>query len=335
MISDQSIQKLIDSKTKPIGALGDLESIAFQICQIQNTLSPTLNQPHILVFSADHGLADSGVSAYPKAVTAQMVLNFINGGAAINVFCAQHDLELKVIDIGVDFDFDASAPIEHRKVALGTKNSTTNQAMSCAELEKCQQHAAELVNEAHAKGCNIIGFGEMGIGNTSAATLIQHYLLDVPLEECIGRGTGLDDKGLEHKLAILKQVSSHHSELSGVDNIVRAVGGFEIAAISHAMIEASKKNMIVLVDGFIASAAALCASKKHLDCRHNMLFCHASHEHGHRQLLEALDAKPLLDLNMRLGEGSGCALAYPLVLSAINFVNQMASFESADISNKN
>jgi nicotinate-nucleotide--dimethylbenzimidazole phosphoribosyltransferase len=334
MISDQSIQQLIDSKTKPLGALGDLESLAFQICQIQNTLSPQLSKPKVLVFAADHGIADSGVSAYPKAVTAQMVLNFINGGAAINVFCAQHNIELKVVDIGVDFDFDSSIAIEHKKIARGTANSTTHQAIQDSELKECQRHAVDLVDEAHAQGCNIIGFGEMGIGNTSAAALMQHYLLDIPLEDCIGRGTGLDDEGLRHKLTILRQVCQYHGALSGVDDIMRAVGGFEIATMSHAMIEASNKNMIVLVDGFIASVAALTACREKPECRKNMIFCHTSHEHGHRELLKALNAKPLLDLNMRLGEGSGCALAYPLVLSAVNFVTQMASFESAAVSHK-
>lgn len=334
-IPENSIQALINNKTKPLGALGELETLAFQVCKYQNTLSPVLTNPHILVFAADHGLSTSGVSAYPKEVTAQMVLNFVGGGAAINVFCRQHEITLDVVDAGVDFDFQASLAIEHCKVAAGTKNCLNEPAMSSAQLASCFERADTLIGVRANAGCNVIGFGEMGIGNTSSAALILHHILKLPMHECVGRGTGLNDEQLAQKLATLCQVAKLHGELNTPKAILKAVGGFEIAMMTQAMQSAYERGMLILVDGFIASAAALLATRMNPSCRRGMIFCHQSEEPGHIHMLAELNAQPILKMGMRLGEGSGCALAYPVLKSAVNFVNEMASFESAEISKQN
>ena len=334
MISDAVIWELINNKTKPIGALGDLELLAFQICRRQNSLTPKITNPNLLVFAADHGLTDSGVSAYPKAVTAQMVMNFVAGGAAINVFCRQHGIALNVVDAGVDYDFPAGLDIHHSKVAKGTQSCLTADAISTKQLDACFEYANQHIEQLRKTGCNLIGFGEMGIGNTSSATLIAHYLTGKALNEITGKGTGLDNKGLNNKLEILKQVVSYHGHIDSPEAILRAVGGLEIAMMTQAMIAASEADMLVMVDGFIASAAALLATRLSPTCRESMIFCHQSEEPGHKYILEHLNAKPLLTLNMRLGEGSGCALAYPLIISAVEFVNKMASFESAQVATK-
>lgn len=332
MISRQQIQHMIDQKTKPIGALGQLEQIALQICQVQQTCHPELKNPHMIVFAADHGLATSGVSAYPQEVTSQMVLNFVAGGAAINVFCRQHGLELKIVDAGVATDFDPTLNIVHRKIAKGTRNTLEGPAMTREQLAHCFEQGADLVREARSKGCNIIGFGEMGIGNTSSATLIEHYLLQLPLADCVGRGTGLTEAGLKKKLAVLQEVVQKHGSLDTPQTVLQHVGGFEIAMMTQAIIEAASLGMLVMIDGFIASAAALCACAIQPQTRDNLLFCHQSNEAGHAALLNHLEAHTILKLDMRLGEGSGCALAYPLIQSAVQFVNEMASFESASVS---
>jgi len=331
-MNEQDIQKIIDNKTKPVGALGQLESLAKQICLVQNTDTPILSRPCILVFAADHGLAYTGVSAYPPEVTAQMVLNFANGGAAINVFTQQNEINLEVIDAGVNFDFNPALPIKHHKIAHGSRNSLEENALSSAQLTQARTLASTLVQEQASMDCNIIGFGEMGIGNTSSAALIYSLLCDVDLESCTGRGTGLDDQSLQRKVNILNQVKEKHAQAKTAEEVLSAVGGLEIACICYAMIEAKKNNMLIMVDGFIASAAALLAARIDARTRDNMIFTHLSDEHAHKSMLEHLDATPLLQLSMRLGEGSACALAYPLIKSAVEFVNKMASFEGAEVS---
>ena len=334
MTLTDNIKQTIDNKTKPLRSLGQLETLAEQICLVQETTQPSLSHPSVIVFAADHGLADSGVSAYPKEVTAQMVLNFVNRGAAINVFCQQHNLKLQVVDAGVDNDFDPSLAIIDKKIAHGTANCLRQKAMSTEELDKCFETGRSLVDNLHSEGCNIIGFGEMGIGNTSAAALIMHYVLGLPLNECVGRGTGLDDEGLNKKLAVLSSVTQFHGKLETPKKILEAVGGFEIAMMCGAILRAAENKMLVLVDGFIASSAALLAIKLNSHCRKNMIFCHQSEESGHAKMLNAMEAQPLLNLGLRLGEGSGCALAYPIVASAVHFINEMASFDSANVSQK-
>ncbi|WP_422362389.1 nicotinate-nucleotide--dimethylbenzimidazole phosphoribosyltransferase [Reichenbachiella sp.] len=331
---DAAINHKIDFKTKPIGALGQLESLAKQICRIQQTLSPELKNPSLVVFAGDHGLAKEGVSAYPQEVTHQMVLNFLSGGAAINVFSQQHDIDLKIVDAGVNFDFGNQSDLTNAKIDMGTANSLIDAAMTEAQFDQAIQKGAEIVNQIHVNGSNIIGFGEMGIGNTSAASLIMSHICNLPINECVGRGTGVDDAGWRKKIEILEKVQEKHSSISNTSELLQAVGGFEIAMMTGAMLQAAANQMIVLVDGFIATSAYLCAQSFHPNIQHYAIFCHQSGESGHQQMLAHLKANPLLQMNLRLGEGTGCALALPLIRSAVDFMNKMASFESAGVSNK-
>lgn len=334
-ITSREIQAKIDLKTKPLGALGTLEKLAFQIASVQDTLSPQLMNPHIIVFAASHGIASEGVSAYPSEVTPQMVLNFIGGGAAINVFTRQHGINLLLVDAGVDYDFGKNEKLIDAKVNFGTKSFAKQPAMTDAECRQCLEKGAELVRQVRETGCNVIGFGEMGIGNTSSASMIMSRLLDIPLAECVGKGTGLDDARLARKIAVLSDASAYHQHIGNApESVLATFGGFEIAMMCGAMREAARLGMLVLVDGFIASVSYLSALKMDPSIRRNAVFCHQSDEKGHRLLLQSLEAEPLLKLDMRLGEGTGCALAYPLLQSAIAFLNEMASFESAGVSQK-
>ncbi|WP_069470952.1 nicotinate-nucleotide--dimethylbenzimidazole phosphoribosyltransferase [Candidatus Marithrix sp. Canyon 246] len=328
----KALQEKIDNKTKPLGALGELETLALQIGNIQNSLNPKLSNPTILVFAGDHGV--EGVSAFPSEVTAQMVLNFLQGGAAINVFCQKHDIAIKIIDAGVNYDFQSQAQLIDAKIAKGTKNYLHDSAMTMAELDLCFDKSSEIIETVYQGGCNIIGFGEMGIANTSSASLIMNQLSGIPLEKCVGRGTGLNDEQFNRKLKILTQAQNNHPNLTQPKQILATFGGFEIAQICGAMLAAYQKNMLLMIDGFIASAAFLVAQHIEPKIQQNAIFCHLSDESGHKLLLDYLNAKPLLQLGMRLGEGTGCAVAYPIINSAVTFLNQMASFDSAGVSNK-
>ena len=326
----KTLQDKINNKTKPLGALGELEKLALQIGSIQNTLNPKLSNPTILVFAADHGI--EGVSAFPSEVTAQMVLNFLQGGAAINVFCQQHDIYIKIIDAGVNYDFQSQTQLIDAKIAKGTKNYLHESAMTMAELNLCFDKSSEIVETVFQGGCNIIGFGEMGIANTSSASLIMNQLSGIPLEKCVGRGTGLSDEQFKNKLKILTEAQNNHPNLTNPKQILATFGGFEIAQICGAMLAAYQKNMLLMIDGFIASAAFLVAQHIEPKIQQNAIFCHLSDESGHKLLLDYLKAKPLLQLGMRLGEGTGCAVAYPIINSAVSFLNNMASFDSAGVS---
>ncbi len=333
MIKGQ-LQHKIDFKTKPLGALGTLEKIALQIGSIQNTLTPTLTKPTIMVFAADHGIANEGVSAYPQEVTFQMVMNFLQGGAAINVFAAQNGIDLKVVDAGVNFDFEPNEKLIDLKIGKGTKSFLTEEAMSETQIMECIIAPHYHIKKLHEEGCNVIGFGEMGIGNTSAATMLMSNFCNLPIEKCVGRGTGLNDEQFNKKIEILKSAKDFHGEIAEPIQALQAFGGFEIAQICYAMQRAYDYNMLILVDGFIASAAFLVAYKIKPAIIDNAVFCHLSDEHGHQNLLNYLGVEPLLKLGMRLGEGTGCAVAYPIIESAVSFLNSMASFESAGVSNK-
>jgi nicotinate-nucleotide--dimethylbenzimidazole phosphoribosyltransferase len=330
----EQLQHKIDSKTKPIGSLGMLEMLALQIGTIQNTLTPTLKKPTIIVFAGDHGIANEVVSAYPQEVTYQMVMNFLHGGAAINVFSTQHGINLKIVDAGVNFDFDKYETLINAKIDKGTKSFLHQKAMTETQLLQCFEKGKEIVTQLANEGCNIVGFGEMGIGNTSSASMLMSYLCNLPIEKCVGRGTGLNDLQLENKIAILNKAKSLHGNIENPKEVLQTFGGFEIAQMCAAMLTAYENNMIILVDGFIASSAFLVAQKINPLIRSNAVFCHLSDESGHQHLLNFLQAEPILKLNMRLGEGTGCAVAYPIIESAVAFLNNMASFESAGVTNK-
>ncbi len=330
------LQQKIDHKTKPLGALGRLEEVALQIGLIQNTLAPYLSKPTILVFAGDHGIANSGVSSYPQAVTAQMVLNFFSGGAAINVFAQQNGFVLRVIDAGVNHVFEPAPNLINAKIGMGTANFLQQSAMTEAQCQQALTLGADLAKKEIDAGCNVMGFGEMGIGNTSSASCLMSLLCGLPIEDCVGRGTGLDAAGLIKKTEILKQAIQHHA-LSGGDamQVLTTFGGFEIAMMAGAMFCAAEKKTLLLIDGFIATSALLVVAKMQPDIVDYCVFAHCSNENAHRVMLNHLGAKPLLDLGLRLGEGTGAALVYPLVQAAVNFLTEMASFESAGVSEKN
>jgi nicotinate-nucleotide--dimethylbenzimidazole phosphoribosyltransferase len=331
------IQK-IDRKTKPVGALGQLEDLARQAGLVQRTLSPSLVAPHLLVFAGDHGAAKAGISAYPQEVTWQMVENYLAGGAAINVFARCAGLQLRIVDAGVAHDFAPRPDLIAEKVAPGTANFIEAPAMRREELELALLRGAKCARALAETGCNVLGFGEMGIGNTASASLITHALTGVPLAECVGRGTGLDDAGLARKRERLARAMARAGLRAGkADPLVALAefGGFEIAMMMGAMLAGAEKGMLLLIDGFIVSVAALLAFRHDPGMREYCVFCHRSAEPGHRAVLEALSAQPLLGLGLRLGEGTGAALAYPLLVAAVAFLNDMASFETAGVAGKN
>ncbi len=331
-LKDQ-LQHKIDLKTKPLGALGQLEAIALQLGMIQNTLSPELKNPSLLVFAADHGIADEGVSPYPKDVTWQMVMNFCSGGAAINVFCKQNGIGIKVIDAGVDYDFPADLPIVNAKIARGSGNMLKEPAMTVEECRLAMKRGAEFVQKEAEAGSNTIAFGEMGIGNTSPSSLLMHRFLNLPIEECTGKGAGMKGEKLDYKTTVLRTISEKYNPETTIETLA-TFGGLEIAMMVGAILEAHTQGMVILIDGFIATAATVTAIQFNESVRDNCLFCHASEERGHQLMLEYLHAKPVLSLGMRLGEGSGAAVAYPVIKAAATFLNEMASFEDAGVSNK-
>lgn len=331
---EAELQQRIDRKTKPLGALGQLEALALQAGLVQGTLAPQLRQPQVLVFAGDHGLAEEGVSAYPQEVTWQMVMNFLAEGAAVNVLARANGLAVRVIDAGVKHDFAPHPMLVRAKVAPGTRNALRGPAMSPAQCEQALASGVALVTEAVAQGSNVLAFGEMGIANTSAATLLLHKLAGVPIEVGTGRGTGVDDAGLAHKREVLTRAAARTAPQLPPKEALEQYGGFEIAMMTGAMLAAAQAGVLILVDGFITSSAALVACCLAPAARERMVFAHCSAESGHRALLSSLQATPLLDLGLRLGEGTGAVLAWPLLKSAVAMLNEMASFESAGVADK-
>ncbi len=330
----EKLQSKIDGKTKPLGALGQLELLAHQIGLVQQTETPQITKPQMLVFAGDHGAAKAGVSAYPQDVSWQMVENFLAGGAAINVFTRTQGLPLAVVDCGVAHDFGQRDALIDAKIAAGTENYLEAPAMSAQQCSQALENGVQLVAGYAEQGCNVIGLGEMGIGNTASASLITHCLTGQPLADCVGRGTGLDDAGLVRKQALLRQALARTGAVTDPLAVLREFGGFEIATMVGVILAAAERRMVVLIDGFVVGAAALTAIRMYPAVRDYTVFCHRSAEAGHRIQLEAMQAKPLLDLGLRLGEGTGVALAWPLVQAAVAFLNEMASFASAGVSEK-
>lgn len=333
MLADE-LQHKINFKTKPLCALGFLEQLALKIGMVQQTVSPQLIKPHMVVFAADHGIATAGVSAYPQEVTYQMVMNFLEGGAAINVFCRQNGIDIKIVDAGVNFDFPEGLDLIDKKVRKSSRNILEEPAMTVEEYQLALENGKSVVDKIAETGCNIIGFGEMGIGNTSASSLMMSQLFSIPIADCVGRGTGLNDAQLQNKIDLLSKSIEKYPNLETVDEVVQTFGGLEITQMMGAMEEAYRKNMLILIDGFIATVAISVLFKKNPEILKNCIFCHVSDEYAHIKLLELLGQKALLNLNLRVGEGTGCALAYPLIQSAVNFLNEMSSFEDANVSNK-
>ena len=328
-------QHKIDFLNKPIGSLGRLESLAKQLCIIQQTLEPKLCNPSHIVFGADHGIADEGVSVSPKDVTWQMMINFTRGGAAVNMFCRQHGFRLHIVDMGVDHDLSAFKEIINRKVAYGTKNFLYEDAMTAEEFDRAIDAGAEMTDRCHDDGCNIICMGEMGIGNTSPSSLWMSLMGGIDIDRCVGVGAGLNSKGRNSKLDILSRSAERFKTAHpayGTEDVMRCLGGFEMVAATGAMLRAAELGMTIMVDGFIMSACMLAASRLYPAVLDYAVFGHCGDESGHKQMLGLMNAEPLLHMGFRLGEGTGALCAYPLIDSAVRMINEMGNFDNANIS---
>ncbi|MDP3925690.1 MAG: nicotinate-nucleotide--dimethylbenzimidazole phosphoribosyltransferase [Hydrogenophaga sp.] len=323
------LQHLLDNKTKPLGSLGRLEALAQRIGLILGTASPELTAPQLVVFAGDHGLAARGVSAYPSDVTWQMVENFLAGGAAVSVLARQHGIGLTVVDCGVRHDFAPRPGLVVAKVAPGTADALEGPAMTAAQRDTALANGVALVKTLPG---NALLLGEMGIGNTSAASLLLARLTGLDIADGTGAGTGLDADAVQRKIGILRQVLARHPDARTPLDALAAFGGFEVATMVGAVLQAAQERRVIVVDGFIASAAVLVASALQPVVLQRCVFAHRSGERGHALMLAHLKAEPLLDLGLRLGEGSGAALAWPLLQSACAIVREMASFEAAGVS---
>ena len=330
-----AIQAKIDNLNKPKGSLGRLESLAAQICLIQQTLEPRLEHPCHLLFGADHGIERQGVSVSPREITWQQMLNFAAGGGGVNMFCRQHGFKLFLVDVGVDYDLSSCNAIINRKIAPGTQDFLYGPAMSHDEYERALAVGAEMVDACRAEGCNVVCIGEMGIGNTSPSSVWMSLLGGVPLDECVGAGAGLNNAGIRHKLDVLTRAVDKFKATAqgdgGAEEVVRYFGGFEMTAAIGAMLRAAELHIIILVDGFIMTACALAATRLCPEALSYMIFGHAGDESGHRRLLDLLGAEPLLSLGLRLGEGTGALCAYPIVESSVRMINEMNNFDNAHI----
>lgn len=336
----EALQNKIDNLNKPKGSLGRLESLALQIGLIQQTLSPSLNHPCHILFGSDHGIEREGVSFSPREVTWQQMINYGRGGGGVNMFCRQHGFELLVVDAGVDYDFDLKeqSHIIDRKIAYGTRNFLHESAMTEEEWKRALAIGAEMVDRCYAKGCNIISFGEMGIANTSPSSVLMHLLLNIPLEQCVGAGSGLPTEGVRHKYEVLKAAVENfknnraiESSRQVVEETARYFMGYEMAAATGAMLRAAERRMVILVDGFIMTACMLVAMKMEPEVKECAVFGHCGDEGGHKLMLDAMGAEPLLHLGLRLGEGTGAICAFPIVQSAVNMINEMDNFAHAEI----
>ena len=364
-----SIQEKIDNLNKPKGSLGRLEELALQICLIQHTLEPSLTHPCHLLLGGDHGIEREGVSVSPREVTWQQMINFTRGGGGVNMFCRQHGFKLRIVDVGVDYDFESeklrvkseelgNILFLDRKIARGTKNFLYEPAMTEEEFDRAIMVGVELVDDCIQEGCRVLCIGEMGIANTSPSSIWMHLFGNIPLAECIGAGAGLDNEGIRHKYEVLSLAvenfrvkseelrvknNSNHSESetninsslftlhSSLDEVIRSFGGFEMVAAIGAMLRAAEQHLIILVDGFIMTACAVAAIKLYPAAQDYMIFTHCGDESGHKKMLDIVGAKPLLQLGLRLGEGTGALCAFPIVDSAVRMMNEMNNFQNAKI----
>lgn len=326
-----SIIDKINNLTKPKGSLGRLEEIALQIALIQQTLTPALHKPQNIIFAADHGIVDEGVSLSPKEVTWQQLSNFLHGGAGVNFLCRQHGFELKIVDAGVDYDLPYEKGIIDMKVRRGTRNYLYEAAMTKEEMKLCIERGAEVVRRCHEEGSNVLSFGEMGIGNTSSSSLWMTYFTGIPLEQCVGAGSGLNQQGIRHKYEVLKRSMENYNGDGSATDIIRYFGGLEMVMAVGAMLQAAELKMLILVDGFIMTNCMLAAMQLCPAVKDYAIFGHCGDESGHKLILEYMQAKPLINLGLRLGEGTGAICAYPLVDSAVRMINEMDNFAHASI----
>lgn len=326
-----ALENKINNLAKPKGSLGTLEKIALQIGLIQQSLTPVLQHPVNVIYASDHGIADEGVSKSPKEITRQVIHNFLNGGAGVCFLARQHGFELKIVDGGVDFDFPPIPQLIDRKIRKGTRNFLHEAAMTLEEMDKAIQYGADIVSDCYNEGCNIISFGEMGIGNTAASSMWMTCLTGIPLLDCVGAGSGLDEEGIKHKYNILNQALENYNGNYKPSDVIRYFGGFEMVMAIGGMLRAAELNMVILVDGFIMTNCVLAASRLYPNILSYCIFGHCGDEAGHKRVLDVLHAEPLLNLGLRLGEGSGSVCAYPIVESAIRMINEMHSFQQASV----
>lgn len=327
------VQAAIDIKTKPPGSLGRIESLALQLAQAQGTEVPVADPAHLIIFAGDHGLVEEGVSAWPQEVTAQMVLNFLGGGAAANVFARTNDVRMTVADAGVIADLPDRADLKRAGIRRGTRNAAREDALTADDVAAALQFGADLAREVIASGARVVALGEMGIGNTASAALLAHTVAGLDLERLTGPGAGLDPAGVARKHEILVRTAARRP-VAGPEDALAAFGGLEITAMAGALIGSASARTPVLVDGFIATSAALVALAARPEAEAYAIFAHRSHEPGHGLMLDHLSAKPVLDLDLRLGEGTGALLAVPMLRAACAMLNEMATFESAGVSDK-
>ena len=331
----EDIQKKIDHLNKPKGSLGTLEELAMQLCLIQHTMTPKLCHPCHFLFGADHGIEREKVSVSPREITWQQMINFTRGGGGVNMFCRQYGFDLKIVDVGVDYDLSKVPGIINRKIALGTSNFLYGPAMTEEQMEQAIAVGVEMVDKAIAEGSNIVCMGEMGIANTSPSSVWMSLFENVPLEECVGAGAGLDNEGIRHKYDVLKRSVDKYLSLAPIDDTVeyaiRYFGGFEMVAAIGAMLRAAERKITIMVDGFIMSACALAAIRLYPAAFDYMIFGHKGDEGGHARMLQLMGAKPLLALGLRLGEGTGALCSYGIIESAVRMVREMNNFDNAHI----
>ncbi len=328
---DKEIKYKIDHKTKPLGSLGQLEKIGFQICRIQQTLSPALSKPTIVLVGSDHDICEEGVSPNPQEITWQQMLNFSKGGGGIGLFTSFYKLNLKVVDAGVNYDFNGNKNIINAKIKNGSGNFLKGPAMTPEECKQAMLNGGKIVKQLNDEGCNVVGFGEMGIGNTSPASVIMSLICKIPLTKCVGIGAGLDEKGVSKKYKVLQQAINNAPKLENGFDILAYFGGIEIATIAGGMLKAAELGMLILNDGFIITSALIAAQAINPNVLEYVIHSHQSKEGGHPFMMEYLKAEPILSLDLRLGEGSGAAIAYPIIEGAVKMVNDMTSFDSGEI----
>ena len=325
-----AVQQKIDNLNKPKGSLGRLEELAMQLCLVQQTLSPKLSHPCHLLLGGDHGIEREGVSVSPREVTWQQMVNFTHGGGGVNMFCRQHGFKLHIVDVGVDYDLSSVPGIIHQKIARGTRNFRYEAAMNDDEFNRTLEVGVSLVDACHSEGCNVVSIGEMGIANTSPSSIWMHRFCHIPLQECIGAGAGLDNAGIRHKYEILSEADAN-CQATSIADVIRYFGGFEMVAAIGAMLRAAELHLIILIDGFIMTACALAATQLYPAAQDYMIFTHCGDESGHRRMLDSMGAKALLNLGLRLGEGTGALCAFPIVDSACRMINEMNNFKDAEI----
>ncbi len=337
-----AIQAKIDNLNKPKGSLGRLEEVAMQVCLIQQTLEPSLAHPCHLLLGGDHGIEREGVSVSPREVTWQQMINFTRGGGGVNMFCRQHGFQLRIVDVGVDYDLSSVSGIIDRKIARGTRNFLYEPAMSEEEFNEAIEVGAHLVDDCITEGCRILSIGEMGIGNTSPSSIWMHLFGNIPLSDCIGAGAGLNNDGIRHKYEVLSEALSRHQSsltphtshltpLTSHLTPLRIFGGFEMIAAIGAMLRAAEQHLVILIDGFIMTACAVAAIRLYPASQDYMVFTHCGDESGHKRMLDIVGARPLLRLGLRLGEGTGALCAFPIIDSAVRMMNEMNNFQNAKI----